>query len=66
MKKVRIILMSKGKIDCDYYSKMNKPNLEENISIGEGENCTHYTIKFIQYFFNEKGEFLYTMITGIK
>lgn len=66
MRKVRIILMSKGRVEYDYYSKMPEVNLKEIITIQEENNFMQYNIEFIQYFFDDKGKFLYTMITGIK
>ena len=66
MKKVRLILMFQGRVEYDFETKMEKPRLKEKISIEREKDCSHYTIKFIQHFFDEKGVFQYLMVTGIK
>jgi hypothetical protein len=43
---------------------MIRPRLKEVITLPEHEE--HYTIKFIQHFFTEQGEFQYIMITGVR
>jgi hypothetical protein len=66
MKKVRFILMFQGRVEYDFYSKIKKPKMNEMISIENDKDCSHYDIKFIQHFFNEKGKFQYIMITGVR
>jgi len=66
MKKTRLILMYKGRVEYDFYTKMKKPKLKEKISIEKEKECSHYDIEFIQHFFDEKGKFQYIMITGVK
>ena len=58
--------MFQGRVEYDFETKMKKPKLKEMISIESEKDCGHYTIEFIQHFFNEKGKFQYIMITAIK
>ena len=66
MVKVRLILMFQGRVEQDFYTKMKKPKLKEKISIEKEKECLHYSVEFIQHFFNEQGEFQYTMVTGVR
>jgi hypothetical protein len=66
MEKIRLMLMFQGRVEYDFETKMKKPILKEIISIEKEENCLHYDVEFIQHFFNEQGEFLYIMVTGIR
>jgi hypothetical protein len=59
--------MFEGKLEYDYHAKINKPELNEKISIKKGKDFfLHYSVEFIQHFFNENGKFMYVMITGIR
>jgi hypothetical protein len=66
MKKIRYILMYEGRVEYDFTNNSTKPKLKESISIEKEKECLNYTVKFIQHFFNEQGEFQYIMVSGIR
>jgi hypothetical protein len=65
--KTKLVLMSEGKMDYIFDTKMPKPKKKEliTIKIKEGGHIS-YIIEFTQYFFNSVGEFQYLIITAIK
>ena len=64
--KTKIVLMSEGKMDYIFDTKMPKPKKKELITIKTKKNeHISYKVEFIQYFFNSIGEFQYLMVKAI-
>jgi len=64
--KTKIVLMSEGKMDYIFDTKMPKPKKKELITIKTKKNeHISYKVEIIQYFFNSIGEFQYLMVTAI-
>jgi hypothetical protein len=63
---VRLVLMNKGHVEHDFKRDMVKPILGEIVTIAGDPVQSDYEIKFIQYYFSEKAEYKYLLVTGIK
>lgn len=66
MSKCRFILMNKGVVEHDFIREVEKPLIEESITIESGSDFLTYEVTFIQHTFKENGTFKYVMVTGIR
>ena len=63
MTKCRFILMNKGVCEHDFICEVEKPLIDELITMEEDAT---YEVTFIQHTFLSNGTFKYVMVTGIR
>ena len=66
MSKCRFILMNKGVCEHDFIREVEKPLIDESITIESDSDFLTYEVTFIQHTFKENGTFKYVMVTGIR
>ena len=66
MSKCRFILMNKGVCEHDFIREVEKPLIDESITMESGSDFLTYEVTFIQHTFKENGAFKYVMVTGIR
>lgn len=66
MTKCRFILMNKGVCEHDFISEVEKPLIDESITMESDGGFMTYEVTFIQHTFKKNGEFKWVMVTGIR
>ena len=66
MTKCRFILMNKGVCDHDFICEVEKPLIDESITMESDSGFITYEVTFIQHTFKKNGEFKWIMVTGIR
>lgn len=66
MTKCRFILMNKGVCDHDFVCEVEKPLINESITMESDSGFKTYEVTFIQHTFKKNGEFKWIMVTGIR
>lgn len=66
MTKCRFILMNKGVCDHDFICEVEKPLMDESITMESDSGFKTYEVTFIQHTFKKNGEFKWIMVTGIR
>lgn len=66
MTKCRFILMNKGVCEHDFICEVEKPLIDESITMESDSGFITYEVTFIQHFFKKSGMFKYIMVTGIR
>lgn len=66
MTKCRFILMNKGVCDHDFICEVEKPLIDESITMESDSGFKTYEVTFIQHTFKKNGEFKWIMVTGIR
>ena len=66
MTKCRFILMNKGVCEHDFVCEVEKPLIDESITMESDSGFKTYDVEFVQHTFKKDGTFKYVMITGIR
>lgn len=66
MTKCRFILMNKGVDEHDFTCEVEKPLIDEQITMELDGEFKTYEVVFIQHTFKKDGTFKYIMVTGIR
>ena len=66
MTQCRFILMNKGVCEHDFICEVEKPLIDESITMEIDDEFETYDVTFIQHFFKKNGTFKYVMVTGIR
>jgi|LakMenEpi05May12_1017382.scaffolds.fasta_scaffold00181_14 hypothetical protein len=66
MAKCRFILMNKGVCESDFICDVEKPLIDESITMEFDNEFKTYEVTFVQHTFKKNGEFKYIMVTGIR
>lgn len=66
MTKCRFILMNKGVCEHDFVCEVEKPLIDESITMESDSGFKTYDVAFVQHTFKKDGTFKYVMITGIR
>lgn len=66
MTQCRLILMNNGVREYDFIGEVEKPLIDESITMESDSALTTYEIVLIQHVFGKNGVFKYVMVTGIR
>lgn len=58
--------MNKGVCEHDFISEVEKPLIDESITMESDGGFMTYEVTFIQHTFKKNGEFKWVMVTGIR
>lgn len=66
MTRCRFVLMNGGVCESDFICEVEKPLIDEQITMEFDNGFKTYDVTFIQHMFKKDGTFKYVMVTGIR